>query len=54
MVPFFTRDLFSLTSQLEIKTFEPEHKIFDFKTVPTKFYVIRQGRVRFEDERLFK
>ena len=53
-MPFFTRDFSPLIAQLEIKTFPADAKIFDFKTVPTNFYVIKRGRVKFEDERIFK
>ena len=52
MTPFFTRDFFSLIGRLELKTYGPGAKIFGFKSVPTKFYVVKQGRVRLEDERL--
>ena len=54
VTPFFTRDFFPLISQLEIKTFMEGELIFDFNSVPTHFYVIKQGRIRFDDYRVFK
>ena len=54
MIPFFTRDFFNLIGKLEIKTYAPGARILDFNSVPTRFYVIKQGRVKYEDERLVK
>ena len=54
VTPFFTRDFFPLINQLEIKTFMEGELIFDFNSVPTHFYVIKQGRIRFDDYRVFK
>ena len=54
VTPFFTRDFFPLINQLEIKTFMEGELIFDFNSVPTHFYVIKQGRIQFDDYRVFK
>ena len=38
---------------MTIRTYGAGEVIFDFESVPTMFYVIKSGRVRFEDNRLF-
>lgn len=53
MTPFFTRDFLPLITMLDIKTYQEGQVLYDFGSVPTHFYVIKQGRIKFEDYRLY-
>ena len=52
MVPYFTKNFAPLIGLLKVLTFGPGEEIFGFETVPTMFYVVKHGRVKFEDKRL--
>jgi len=54
VIPFFTRDFSSLADQIVCKTFRPGQMIFNFDSVPTHFYVVRRGRIKFEAEQLYE
>ncbi len=41
LIPFFTKDMLNLISELEIKTYHAGQVIYNFETIPTHFYVIK-------------
>ena len=51
LVPYFLRDFFPLLGEFEFTSFSAGEIIYDFNEVPTTFYLIKAGIVKFEDQR---
>ena len=49
LVPYFLRDFFPLLSEFEFRSYAAGEIIYDFDEVPTTFYLIKAGSVKFED-----
>lgn len=48
VIPFFTRQFFSLMGELSVKKFAAGQVIYNFDDVPTMFFAIIKGGVRHE------
>ena len=48
VIPFFTREYFSLIDLLSLKKYKAGEVIYDFNDVPTMFYAIKCGSIRHE------